>query len=446
MYPVWAARLITLLFFRRISKMGKKLLALLLVAMMIFSMAACAKTETAADGEVDIAKVIEESLKKPIDTKKVKEAVDNGTFKIGVILVGDENEGYTFAHIEGVEAAKKALGLSDDQIIYKYNIPETEVCYDTAIDLVEQGCDLIFANSFSHESFMWQAAEEHPEVVFAHATGTTAATNLNLPNVINYFTSIYESRYVSGIVAGLKLKELMDEGKVSDPYIGYVGAYPYAEVVSGYTAFFLGIQSIVPEAHMDVTYTNSWFDIAKEKTGAETLINNGCILISQHADSEGAPKACEEKGVPNVAYNVSTINLGPNTALISSKINWAPYYEMIIKAVAKGESFATDWCGTVDTGSVELTELNEKVAAKGTKEVIEQAMADLKSGKLNVFDTKAFTFKGEHLKEYLADVVDKGDFQPETNVIVNGVFVESGEQFRSAPYFDMFIDGIKKYE
>ena len=197
---------------------------------------------------------------------------------------------------------------------------------------------------------------------------------------------------------------------------------------------------------MEVTYTNSWFDIAKEKTGAETLINDGCIFISQHADSEGAPKACEERGVPNVAYNVSTINLGPNTALISSKINWAPYYEMIIKAVAKGESFATDWCGTVDTGSVELTELNEKIAAKGTKEAIEKAKADLASGKLHVYDTKSFTVGGKHLTEYLADVIDKGDFQPETNVIVDGVFVESGEQFRSAPYFDMLIDGIKKYE
>ena len=167
-----------------------------------------------------------------------------------------------------------------------------------------------------------------------------------------------------------------------------------------------------------------------------------CIFISQHADSEGAPKACAENGVPNVSYNVDTIHLGPDTALISSRINWAPYFELIIKATAKGENFVTDYIGTMATGSVELTKLNEKVAAKGTQEALDKAISDLKAGKIKVFGTDTFTYKGEKLTEYIADVVDMGDFKPETNVIINGEFVESGEQFRSAPYFDMFIDGI----
>ena len=368
--------------------------------------------------------------------------------KIGFIFLHDPaSSTYDNNFYQAALQTQKKLGLSDSQVIFKWNVEEGAPCYDTACDMADAGCNIVFADSFGHETYMIQAAREYPNVQFCHATGTKSRTE-GVANFHNAFASIYEGRFLAGIAAGMKINEMIAEGKFTadKAKIGYIGAYPYAEVISGYTSFFLGARYVCPTVTMEVTYTNSWFDIAKEKTGAETLMNNGCIFISQHADSEGAPKACEEKGVPNVAYNVSTINLGPNTALISSKINWAPYYEMIIKAVSKGESFATDWCGTVETGSVELTELNEKVAAKGTKEAIEKAAADLKSGKLHVFDTKTFTVGGKHLTEYLADVIDKGDFQPETNVIVDGVFVESGEQFRSAPYFDMLIDGIKKYE
>ena len=368
--------------------------------------------------------------------------------KIGFIFLHDPaSSTYDNNFYQAALQVQKALGLSDSQVIFKWNVEEGAPCYETACDMADAGCNIVFADSFGHETYMIQAAREYPNVQFCHATGTKSRTE-GVANFHNAFASIYEGRFLAGIAAGMKINEMIAAGKFTadKAKIGYIGAYPYAEVISGFTSFFLGARYVCPTVTMEVTYTNSWFDIAKEKTGAETLINDGCIFISQHADSEGAPKACEEKGVPNVAYNVSTINLGPNTALISSKINWAPYYEMIIKAVAKGESFATDWCGTVDTGSVELTELNEKIAAKGTKEAIEKAKADLASGKLHVYDTKSFTVGGRHLTEYLADVIDKGDFQPETNVIVDGVFVESGEQFRSAPYFDMLIDGIKKYE
>ncbi len=431
--------------------MGKKLLALLLAAMMLFALAACSKTETPAapvDGdsgkaeepaaEPTIGEIIEESLKKPVDTTKVKESVDKGTFKVGVILVGDENEGYTYAHIEGVEAAKKALGLSDDQIIYKYNIPESEVCYDTAIDLVEQGCTLIFANSFSHESFMWQAAEEHPEVVFAHATGTTAATS-KLPNVLNYFTSIYQSRYVSGVVAGMKLKELMDEGKVEDPYIGYVGAYPYAEVVSGYTAFFLGIQSIVPEAHMDVTYTNSWFDISKESEAANALMARGCVIIGQHADSTGAPSAVQAaldsgKTVYSVGYNVDMLSVAPTAALTSAQNGWDVLYTEIIGNAMKGEAVPRNNTVTYNVAGVKISPLGPSCAA-GTAEKVAEIEADLKADKLHVFDCSKFTVGGEHLTSY-----DKSFGFEGLELIWDGYFHES--ELISAPLFDIRIDGI----
>lgn len=243
----------------------------------------------------------------------------------------------------------------------------------------------------------------------------------------------------------MKLNEMIADGKITEDgaKIGYVGAFNYAEVVSGLTSFFLGARSVCPSATMKVTYTNSWFDIALEREAALKLINDGCALISQHADSEGAPKACEEKGVPNVAYNISTISMGPNTAIISSKINWSPYYQLVIKAVAAGEAFATDWCGTIATGSVELTELNTAVAAEGTQEKLDEVKAQFVAGTLNVFDTSTFTVDGKTLESYTADV--DGDFTPDTEVVSNGVFVESGENFRSAPYFDIkYIDGISE--
>lgn len=243
----------------------------------------------------------------------------------------------------------------------------------------------------------------------------------------------------------MKLNQMIEEGKITadKAVIGYVGAFNYAEVVSGMTSFYLGARSICPSATMKVTYTNSWFDIALEREAALNLINNGCVLISQHADSEGAPKACEEKGVPNVAYNISTISMGPNTALISSKIDWSPYFKLIIESVQKGEEIPTDKCGTMAEGYVALTELNEKVAAPGTKEKIEEIKAKLESGELKVYDTKNFTVKGQELTTYLADVDDAGDFVAETEAVKDGEFKES--TYRSAPYFDIkYIDGISE--
>ena len=418
----------------------KKLISVLLSLAMILALAACgSNTDTSSKAPEGTTKAADTTTKAADQTTQaVPSALDD--FKMGFIFLHDPaSSTYDNNFYQAALAVQKELGLKDDQFIFKWNVPEGPECQDTAEEMADAGCKVVFADSFGHETYMIEAAKNYPNVQFCHATGTQSRT-VNVANYHNAFASIYEGRYLAGIAAGMKLAELVKEGKT--PKVGYVGAYPYAEVVSGFTSFFLGVRSVVPEATMDVVYTNSWFDIALEKEAALKLINDGCVLLSQHADSEGAPKACEEKGIPNVAYNVSTINLGPNTALISSKINWAPYYKMVIDAVSKGESFATDWCGSFATGSVELTELNTKAAAAGTQEAIDKAKAELEAGTLKVFATANWTVKGEHLTEYLADVQDMGDFQPETNVILDGAFVESGEQFRSAPYFDIRIDGI----
>ena len=365
---------------------------------------------------------------------------DSGSsdFKVGFICLHDENSTYDKNFIDAANAACDELGV---EAVIKTNIPEGQECYDAAAELVDAGCDIIFADSFGHEDFMIQAAKDFPDVQFCHSTGTKAHTE-NIENYHNAFASIYEGRYLAGVAAGMKIKEMIEHGDITadQAKIGYVGAYTYAEVVSGYTSFFLGARSVCESATMEVTFTGSWYDEALEKEAANKLINDGCVLISQHADSMGAPTACEKKGVPNVSYNGSTQDACPNTFIVSSKINWQPYYEYAIKAAQKGEAIDTDWTGTLETGSVELTDINEDVAAKGTADAIEEIKAKLESGELKVFDITKFTVDGKTVDSYMADVDTDADYTPDTEVIKDGAFLES--TFRSAPYFDLKIDGI----
>ena len=310
---------------------------------------------------------------------------------------------------------------------------------------MDAGCNIIFADSFGHEPYMIEVAKANPEVQFCHSTGTRAHTE-GLANYHNAFASIYEGRYLAGIAAGLKLNAMIDAGdiKAEEAKMGYVGAFTYAEVVSGYTSFYLGAKSVCPTVTMDVTFTGSWYDETLEKEGAEKLIQGGCKLISQHADSLGAPTACENAGVPNVSYNGSTQAACPNTYIISSRINWAPYYEYAIKAVMDGTAIDVDWTGTLATNSVVLTDLNTTVAAEGTAEAIAAATEKLEKGEIHVFDCSTFTVKGETLTSYQADVNADSDNTPDTEVVHDGYFAESEK--RSAPYFDLEIDGFNRLD
>ena len=355
------------------------------------------------------------------------DAIPADQIKVGLILLHDENIGYDEIHLNGFMDMVKALGLTEEQYSIKYNVPETEVCYDKAIELVDEGCDIIFADSFGHESYMLQAASEHPEVQFCHATGYQAKTS-GLTNMHNYFTAIYEARYVSGVVAGLKLNEMIDNGKITaeQAVMGYVGAYPYAEVISGYTAVYLGARSVCPSVTMKVTYTNSWADMALEKEAADALIAQGCVLISQHADTTGAPTACQAAGVPCVGYNVSMISVAPDSALTSAAVVWGPYYTYAVKCLIDGEEIATDWCKGYVDGAVEIKELNEKTVAAGTEETVNAVIEKLKNGELHVFDTSTFTVDGKVLED--------------ETYVWDGYYHES--ELASAPSFTYIVDGI----
>jgi basic membrane protein A len=368
-------------------------------------------------------------------------AIDLADIKIGFIFLHDENSTYDKNFIDAANAVKETLGLSDDQVIFKTNIPESSECYEAAADLADRGCNIVFADSFGHEQYLAQAAAEFPEVEFCHATGTTAHTS-GLDNFHNAFASIYEGRYLAGVAAGMKLNEMIANGEFTEDEakMGYVGAYTYAEVISGYTSFYLGAKSVCPSVTMEVQFTGSWYDETAEKEAANTLISRGCKLISQHADSMGAPTACESAGVPNVSYNGSTVSACPNTFIVSSKIDWEPYFEYIINCVVNGEAIAADWCEGLESGSVVLTDINDAVAAEGTAEAIEEAKEKLISGELHVFDTATFTVDGATLDSYMADVDTDEAYTADTEVISDGYFHES--EFGSAPAFDIAIDGI----
>ena len=371
--------------------------------------------------------------------------------KIGLICLHDENSGYDANFIDCMKAALENLGLDESQLIIKSNIPESQEAYDAAADLADMGCQYILADSFGHEDYIIQAASEFPEVQFSHATGTKAQS-AGLENYHNAFASIFQGRFAAGYAAGLLLNEKIEKGEITEDQakVGYVGAFPYAEVISGYTSTFLGIRYACPSATMTVKFTNDWGDQALEQEAATALIAQGCVLMSEHADTVGAPTACEDAGIPNVAYNIDFSAVAPNTALISSRINWTPYMQMAIEAVMKGEAFPTDIALGMAEGAVELTELNPNVAAEGTVEKVQEVLEKLASGELQVFDTSTFTVNGMTAEEYvqtedyLQDTANGGFnaavHQIAAEYVKDGCFHES--EFQSAPYFDLPIDGI----
>ena len=415
----------------------KKFLALFLAAVLCLSLAACGAKDNNAQTNNDDQQNDQQQGSDTPSTGDENVSTGNAV-KVGFIFLHDENSTYDLNFINAAKLACEELGVD---YMTKTNIPEGQECYEAAMDLVDNGCNVVFADSFGHEDYMIQAAKKCPDVQFCHATGTRAHTE-GLDNFHNAFASIYEGRYLAGIAAGMKLNEMIDAGTITaeQAVMGYVGAYTYAEVVSGYTSFFLGARSVCPSVTMKVTFTGSWYDETAEKEAANKLIDQGCVLVSQHADSMGAPTACETAGVPNVSYNGSTISACPNTFIVSSRIDWAPYFEYMIQCVQEGKAIDTDWTGSLKTGSVVLTEVNEAAAAEGTAAAIEEVKAELEAGTRQVFDVSTFTVDGAAIDSYKADVDTDADYTPDTEVVENGAFQES--VFRSAPYFDLKIDGI----
>ena len=412
--------------------------------------------------------------------------------KVGLICLHDNESTYDANFINALNDAVKNLGK--DKVVFEENclltgVAESQDCYDACKDLVKKGCNVVFADSFGHQEFLLKAAKEWPTVQFCHATGTNAKT-ADLSNYHNAFASIYEGRFLAGYAAGLRLAldhwTLHPTEEFPDTKVGYVGAFTYAEVVSGYTSWFLGVRAALTDSGfdpekltMDVQFTGSWYDQKEEASAADALIKKGAVLVSQHADSMGAPGTCETAGIPNVTYNVETGDKCPNTYLAYSRINWAPYYENVVNSMFAGKSAFDgeknhNWTGTINTNSVQYNVnwdvLVKNAPAEGKAMTIASAKAQFAVaesfvktyGAQVIFNTAAFTLSKTayaeaiaagtleldadgHVTKYLADT--DGDYKGDTNVIVpanstlgGGYFNESAEC--SAPYFDLRIEGI----
>ena len=406
--------------------MKKRLLAMLLAGAMIFALAACGN-DTADTTSTPTAGTNAETPDDGTETK---------TVKVGLICIGDENDqGYTYNFIRGKEAVTEALaakGITVDWQV-KWNIGEDSTCEDANIELAEAGCDLIINNSYGFEPFMLKVAPDYPEIEFIACTNQ-ASWNDGLDNTHNAFANIYEGRYLAGVAGGMKLQQLIDEGTITadEAVIGYVAAFPFAEVVSGYTAFYLGAKSVCPSVTMKVKYVNSWSNASEEAAAAAALADEGCVLISQHSDNTTPATAAQDAGVFHCGYNNDMTGVAPESSIISCRVDWAPYFVYAISAVANGEEFAQDWTAGYADGSVKLTTLNEAIAAPGTAEALEAAEAELADG-LHVF---AGPLSGHPAQDPDGEVwsIGEGEYFAESDL--------SQEGGLSAPQFCYIIDGI----
>ena len=423
----------------------KKILALLLVlAMVACIFAGCGDNADKETKGSDPVTPTENGGDGPTPTE------DNGgsegkTVKVGLICIGDENDlGYTYNFIRGKEAATEALakeGLNVEWMV-KWNIGEDSKCEEANIELAEAGCQLIINNSFGHEQFMLKVAPDYPDIQFVGCTNQ-GSWNDGLENTHNAFANIYEGRYLAGVVAGMKLQEMIDNGDITaeQAVIGYVGAFSFAEVISGFTAYYLGAKSVCPSVTMKVQFVGSWSDATEEANAASALCDMGCVLISQHSDNTTPATVAQTKGAFHTGYNNDMTEIAPEASLIGTRIDWSVYFEEIIRAVANGETFPQDWCKGYGDGAVVLTKLNEAICAEGTAEKLADVEAKLASGELQVFDTSTFTVKGETLTNAFALDTDGVFTADSEEAVFDGAFHES--YFQSAPYFTIQIDGIE---
>jgi basic membrane protein A len=401
-------------------------------------------TAAPASGAADTAN--QEAVFAGVTDAPVPNAVKR-EIKVGVILVNNENSTYDMAHIDGIQKGAQAAGLTEDRIVWRYNIPEDETCYDTAVDLVEQGCNYVIADSYGYQNYMLQAAEQYPDVTFIAITGDNAALS-GLPNLKNAFPRAFESRYVSGVVAGMKLQQLLDDGAINEPYIGFIGGFAYSEVISAYTAFFLGVQSVVPSAYMEVVYTYSWSNPIAEGKIADALIDNDVHIISQYSDTTDTPVRVQTalnagKQVYFIGSGIDVLDAAPTAVLTSVQNDWSVYYAYVFKTALAGGDIITDWSEGYAAGAVMLSKLGQS-CAPGTAMKVAEVETALIDGTLNVFDTERFSVGGMLVTTYKA-IDTNGDWEGDKGeAIVNGIFYES--KLRSAPYFDLHIDGITELD
>lgn len=398
----------------------KRFLALLLALVMILSFAACSSNEPANDNGTESGSSENNS--------EEKSGVSKDDIIVGFIHIGDPSDmGYTYNHDLGTKKMAENLGLRDDQIINKYNIGEDETCAVAIEELVAAGCDIIFATSFGHGDYMTEAAAKYPNIEFCHATGTQAAAS-GLSNYHNYFSAIYQPRYICGVAAGLKLNEMIANGEITEDeaVLGYVSAFYFEEVISGFTAFYLGARSVCPSATMITLKANSWSDPTAEATLAQALIDKGAVIISQHSDNTTPATVAESNGLYHCGYNSDMSEAAPAASIISARADWSVYLTYAVECVINGEEIDTDWCYGYSEGVTYTSPLNTAIAAPRTQEVLDDVVEKLISGETKVFEGPWTGFNVWTGEDYTC---------------AEGEWVEESVE-RSAPYFAYLIEGI----
>ena len=416
----------------------KKLLALLLALAMVFALCACGAAETEEPAE---------ETTETTEAAETEEAAEEETttVKVGLICIGDENDqGYTYNFMRGKEAATEILadkGINVEWVV-KYNIGEDSSCEDANLELAEEGCQIIINNSYGFEPYMLKVAPDYPEITFIACTNQASWCD-DLDNTVNAFANIYEGRYLAGVAAGLKIQEMIDNGEITEDeaVIGYVGAFSFAEVISGFTSYYQGAKSVCPSVTMKVQFVGSWSDATEEGNAASALADMGCVMISQHSDNSTPATTAQSKGVFHTGYNNDMTEIAPEASIIGTRIDWSVYFVYAIETIANGGTLEQDWCKGMADGAVVMTTLNEAIAAEGTAEKLAEVEAGIIDGSINVFDTAEFTVGGEEVTTAFALDTD-GDFAPDSEeAVFDGAYHES--YFQSAPYFALEIDGIE---
>ena len=320
-----------------------------------------------------------------------------GVLKVGFVYSEDESTPYTANFIKAQRALEDEYG-SKVEIIAKSNVLSRE-CETPIRDLIRDGVKILFINMDT--DIPVTLAREFPQVQFCQASMPTISIEGTPENYHTFNGEIYQARYVSGIAAGMKLRQLLDSGALlpQDALVGYVGANSTAEVISGYTAFLLGVRSVAPEATMRVRYTGSWSNFAAEKEQTRELIKEGCVIIAQHVNTTAPAVVCEEAAVAgqtvyHIGYHQSMIDIAPSASLTSVRTNWAPYAIQAVQAVMNNEvienvveahAHGRDLSAGFESGWVELLELNKFIATEGTQGKVNNAIESLKKGRIKVF-------------------------------------------------------------
>lgn len=345
----------------------KKIVALVMALVLVFALAACGgNTDTTPSGDGTST-----------GEKQPMPAIAKDDIKVGVLHIGDpaDGAGYSYAHDSGIVEMQKNLGLRDDQIIRKNNVADdNDTAIETALnELIEAGCNIIFATSWGYMEKVSEAATAHPEIIFSHCSGYMS----NDTNFNNYFGQIYQARYLAGIVAGLKTKSNK---------IGYVAAQDNnnPEVTGGIDAFALGVKSVNPDAKVYVKVTNTWFDLQKEKAAAVALLDEGCDVITQHQDTTQPMVAAQERGAYGIGYNSDMAKQVPDAVLTSVVWHWGVYYTAAVQAAIDGTWTADNYFKGMNEKLLGLTELTS-LCAEGTQEKVDEATQKILSGELKVF-------------------------------------------------------------